>query len=147
MPKAHTKKLKSITEFMWLIYPKATFLTLRGSLRPLRRVAARALERFAFCATSLRFTSFIFGACVRRAPSEPALSAFSGKKVPRQILASKNLQSAALITIFCHLSPLNPTYRLWEQVPLNIPRKWFIDCSIQFHPLKYRQYRIRGTIP
>ena len=38
-------------EFFWLIYPKATFPTLRGSLRPLRRVAARALERFAFCAT------------------------------------------------------------------------------------------------
>ena len=47
-------------ECFWLIYPKATFVTLRGSLRPLRRVAARALERFAFCATSLRFTSFIF---------------------------------------------------------------------------------------
>ena len=56
---------------MRLFYPKATFVTFRGSLRPLRRVAARALERFAFCATSLRFTSFIFGAYVRRAPSEP----------------------------------------------------------------------------
>ena len=66
---------------MWLIYPKATFATLRGSLRPLRRVAARALERFAFCATSLRFTSFIFGACVRRTPSEP-VSVFSVVKNP-----------------------------------------------------------------
>ena len=69
-------------EFFWLIYPKATFPTLRGSLRPLRRVAARALERFAFCATSLRFTSFIFGACVRRAPSEP-VSVFSVVKKSR----------------------------------------------------------------
>ena len=57
---------------MWLFCPKATFTTFRGSLRSLRRVAARALERIAFCATTLRFTSFIFGACVRRAPSEPA---------------------------------------------------------------------------
>ena len=29
MPKAYTKKLKNITEFIWLFYPKATFATLR----------------------------------------------------------------------------------------------------------------------
>ena len=84
MPKADTKKLKSITEFIWLFHPKATFPTLRGSLRPLRRVAARALERFAFCATTLRAS--LFGACVRRAPSEP-VSVRSVVKIP----ASKSL--------------------------------------------------------
>ena len=31
MPKADTKKLKSITEFIWLFYPKATFSTLSVS--------------------------------------------------------------------------------------------------------------------
>ena len=91
-------KLKSITEFMWLIYPKATFLTLRGSLRPLRRVAARALEHFAFCAITLRFTSFIFGACVRRAPSELASAAsVIKKKIASNSHFRKHPQFAAAI--------------------------------------------------
>ena len=68
--RSRIKIIYSIVKFVRLFYPKATFSTLRGSLRPLRRVAARALDCFAVCATTLRAS--LFGACVRRVPSEPA---------------------------------------------------------------------------
>lgn len=77
----------NIMELLRLFYPKATFLTLRGSLRPLRRVAARALDCFAVCATSLRAS--LFGACVWRAPSE-SVSVYSVVKNPASNLTSQN---------------------------------------------------------
>ena len=78
----------------------------RESLRPLRRVAARALERFAFCATSLRFTSFIFGACVLRAPSEPASAASVVKNPASNSRLKKPFSIRRFYPIFYHLSPM-----------------------------------------
>ena len=109
-----------------VVLSNATFPTLRGSLRSLRRVAARALERLAFCATTLRFTSFIFGACVRRAPSEPASVAsvvinpffFQPRNTPKRASRDTEMVSKVRYALFDHiLSAIFLDFYLWGCTP------------------------------
>ena len=95
--------LAAATQFALCAHPTRRLRRGRISVTPLSFAHS---NRHLWCrCIPLRFTSFVFGACVRRAPNEPA-PVISVVKNPRQNLTSQTIIKRRIYPIFYHFSPM-----------------------------------------